>query len=107
MTDCRFVTANIPHPILVSPLVSETLVRLEQPKNVVLAIINDYIKKIIMLIDCVKFLQINVNVEGIVTVVTPVLANIASPTRFKPLVRVTAVSEDDLNARSPMKLIYY
>ena len=47
----------------------------------------------------------NVTVEGIVADVKPVLANIAKPSIVRPFTRVTEVTEDDLNALSPMKII--
>ena len=93
-------TANIAKPILVSPLVSVTLVRPAQPKkvefpiNIILIMMNIYIE-----------LPMNVTVEGIVADVKPVLANMARPSIVRPFTRVTEVTEDNLNALSPMKII--
>ena len=50
-------------------------------------------------------LPINVTVEGIVIDFRPVLANMARPSIVKPFTRVTEVTEDDLNALSPMNII--
>lgn len=71
-------------PIFRSPGTRLTFVNCEEPKNAPS--------------------PVEVTVDGIVTLIRLVKANIATPRIFNPFVRTTELTEDNLKLLSPMKV---